>query len=243
MKSKSLTALTVSLLLAVSVLGGCGNSDAKSVTADNTASAAVSEDLAAGENLLADSADIVIADSAFADQEPLEKILPDELCRTYTFSNSEEMWFCSLDMNTDGSFFGTYERFEQAEEGKSYVTVIHMAQFSGQFTDITDETDHSRTMILRMLTSENGEEYEMDHILYTPVELKDVPLAAGDTFTLALPDSSKSSAPDGLEKAAGDMWNADGDTLGFYALYNQQGNAFYTSGTDEYNEAMLNAEE
>ena len=87
---------------------------------------------------------------------------------TFTFSNGVAGWSTILEINTDGTFYGSYTDLEMGIAGDGYDATCYVCEFSGVFTDVEKIDKYSyKVHLIDFATDEpEGKEWIEDNIRY-----------------------------------------------------------------------------
>ena len=206
-----------------------GQSDGQSVSADASASDSEGQQPAAdGDASAGTDGQTAAADAAsfpFADLAGWE----------FYFSSGAGAWYTAMDIHADGTFDGHYQDADMGDTGEGYPNgTLYYCDFSGKFTE--PERVNETTYVFRIESIEYpygiGEEInteEQIHYIYTEAYGLD---GAKDLY-LYLPESRVADLPEDYVNWV--HWDIQGDTLGFYGLYNEaQGEGFSSYLYQEY---------
>ncbi len=205
-----------------------GQSDAQPASAD-----ASSEDSAGQSALGKTAADGTEAQGAAADAASLP--FADVAGWEFYFSSGAGAWYTALDIHADGTFDGHYQDADMGDTGEGYSNgTLYYCDFSGKFT--APEKVNETTYVFRIESINYpygiGEEInteEQIHYIYTEAYGLD---GAKDLY-LYLPESRVADLPEDYVNWV--HWDVQGDTLGFYGLYNEaQGEGFSSNLYAEY---------
>ncbi len=172
----------------------------------------------------ADAAELPAADSDGTDSQPSAvDAFPfaDLAGREFYFSSGAGAWYTAMDIHADGTFDGHYQDADMGDTGEGYPNgTLYYCDFSGKFT--APEKVNETTYVFQIESIEYpygiGEEInteEQMHYIYTEAYGLD---GAKDLY-LYLPESQVADLPEDYVNWV--HWDIQGDTLGFYGLYNE----------------------
>lgn len=162
------------------------------------------------------------AESFFAEGQPLE----------FLFASGAGGWGTTLTLHPDGSFEGEYHDSDMGVNAPEYPNgTIYICKFSGRFSEMIRETDHSYSMTLQELTyEETGREWIEDQVRFVAAEPYGM---MGEEFILYLPGTPAEQLNEEFLDWWPDahLWRAGSlDRLTGYGLYNRStGQGFCTS--------------
>ena len=154
----------------------------------------------------------------------------DALPLELVFASGAGAWCTELTLERDGTFAGMYHDSEMGDCGEGYPNgSCYVCAFSGSFADLRQVDEHTWSMTLDTLNTEETPDTEWieDDIRYIASEPygmeggKEFYLYSPETPTEALDENFLSWWP---------VWNVEGgDTLGCWGLWNQEmGCGFFT---------------
>ncbi len=155
--------------------------------------------------------------------------------REFYFSSGAGAWYTAMDIHADGTFDGHYQDADMGDTGEGYSNgTLYYCDFSGKFTE--PEMVNETTYVFQIESIEYpygiGEEINTDeqiHYIYTEAYGLD---GAKDLY-LYLPESRVADLPEDYVNWV--HWDIQGDTLGFYGLYNEtMGEGFSSYLYQEY---------
>lgn len=153
----------------------------------------------------------------------------------FYFSSGAGAWYTAMDIHADGTFDGHYQDADMGDTGEGYSNgTLYYCDFSGKFTQ--PQKVNETTYVFQIESIEYpygiGEEInaeEQIHYIYTEAYGLD---GATDLY-LYLPESRVADLPEDYVNWV--HWDIQGDTLGFYGLYNEaQGEGFSSYLYQEY---------
>ncbi len=153
----------------------------------------------------------------------------------FYFSSGAGAWYTAMDIHADGTFDGHYQDADMGDTGEGYSNgTLYYCDFSGKFTE--PEMVNETTYVFQIESIEYpygiGEEInteEQIHYIYTEAYGLD---GAKDLY-LYLPESRVADLPEDYVNWV--HWDIQGDTLGFYGLYNEaEGDGFSSYLYQEY---------
>ena len=153
----------------------------------------------------------------------------------FYFSSGAGAWYTAMDIHADGTFDGHYQDADMGDIGEGYSNgTLYYCDFSGKFTQ--PEKVNETTYVFQIESIEYpygiGEEInteEQIHYIYTEAYGLD---GAKDLY-LYLPESRVADLPEDYVNWV--HWDIQGDTLGFYGLYNEaEGDGFSSYLYQEY---------
>lgn len=199
-------------------LSGCGGS-AKSGTLTTTNTSAT-----------ADTTTEVQAEMSDANEQSVDG-LPVDMPSTFVFSSGAGGWSTQLELQTDGSFSGSYSDTDMGDTGDDYPNgTMYICNFIGQFVDIQKTGEHTYEMTLEGTQTEDIDDEIIDGVHRVPSTPYGI--ADGKTFILYTPDTPLDEIPEALEGWDPYRFNEDSDsrtTIGAYALYNEAtGDGFFS---------------
>lgn len=205
-----------------------GQSDGQPALADTS-----SED-SAGQSAAGEAAtDGIDAQKASSDTASLP--FADVAGWEFYFSSGAGAWYTALDIHADGTFDGHYQDADMGDTGEGYSNgTLYYCDFSGKFTEPVkvNETTYVFQLASIKYPYGIGEEINTDeqiHYIYTEAYGLD---GAKDLY-LYLPESRVADLPEDYVNWV--HWDVQGDTLGFYGLYNEaQGEGFSSNLYAEY---------
>lgn len=153
----------------------------------------------------------------------------------FNFSSGAGAWYTSMDIHADGTFDGHYQDADMGDTGEGYPNgTLYYCDFSGKFTE--PQKVNETTYVFQIESIEYpygiGEKIsaeEQIHYIYTEAYGLD---DAKDLY-LYLPESRVADLPEDYVNWV--HWDINGDTLGFYGLYNEaMGDGFSSHLYQEY---------
>ena len=170
-------------------------------------------------------------DAAEASSLPFAKVAG----REFYFSSGAGAWYTAMDIHADGTFDGHYQDADMGDTGEGYSNgTLYYCDFYGKFTE--PEKVNETTYVFQIESIEypygigdkiNTE--EQMHYIYTEAYGLD---GAKDLY-LYLPESRVADLPEDYVNWV--HWDIQGDTLGFYGLYNEaEGDGFSSYLYQEY---------
>lgn len=158
-------------------------------------------------------------------RETMDGVLPFETPLDLEFSSGAGGWGTDISLRADGLFEGDYHDSDMGDLGDEYpYGTYYICSFSGQFYDIKQINDHTYSMTLGELFSQEiaGTEWIEDGIRY----MADEPygMDGGKEFLLYTPDTPIDELSEEFLSWWPGQWNMDsGDgTLSCYGLYNKE---------------------
>ncbi|MGN0398981.1 MAG: S8 family serine peptidase [Blautia sp.] len=161
----------------------------------------------------------------------------------FEFSSGAGGWGTHLELNTDGTFKGTYSDSELGDTGEGYPNgSIYLCNFEGKFTTPKQIDTYTYTMKLEYLNTEGtkGEEYIQNGMRYVMADAYGFDHA--DEFRIYLPGIAIRDLPDGFVSwlyAFLDVQTTE--ILPYYGIYNVDGEEGFVSWNDFYGEDNSNA--
>lgn len=165
------------------------------------------------------------AGGLFSDGMPME----------FLFASGAGAWGTTLTLHADGAFEGIYEDSENDAATEYPYGTVYICNFTGRFSEMTQESDGTYSMTLEDLDYEEaGREWIEDEIRYISAEPNG--LAGGENFVLYVPGTPV----DGLDEEFLSWWpdaylwrEGTLDALSSYGLWNKEtGAGFFTCPED-----------
>jgi len=154
--------------------------------------------------------------------------IPKAAVGEYIFASGAGAWSTSLVLLPDGAFVGVFGDSDMGDTGADYPNGIHyFCMFRGQFGGLQPVGDHAYAMTLAALLPEPAQDHIADGVLYIASEAYGI--AGGSTFLLYTPEALLSEVSKDFLLWMHHPEPAPGETLGCYALFNQQtGDTFFS---------------
>lgn len=149
-----------------------------------------------------------------------------QLTEQFVFSSGAGAWATTLNIHSDGSFDGNFHDSDMGVKGEDYpYGTVYYCDFTGQFGDVEkiDDTTYSMRMLnIKYANQPDTEEIKNSQkYIYT----KASGLDGADEVLVYLPNTSIDDLPDGFVKWTSLLQPYDGDTIGYYGLYNVNANS------------------
>lgn len=214
MRKKNVMMLMIAVLLAGTVLGGCGNK-----TSDDTGRGTISEqqqDSSAGAETSKTDLDSTTED--VAQENVFEKIAGE----SFYFSSGAGAWDTTLVIESDGTFSGTYHDADAGDIGSGYPNgMLYLCEFTGRFTtpEKIDEYTYSMQIKSFKTSQPDGKEEIIDgqKIVYTE---KAYGLDSAKDIYIYLPGTPVGRLPEGFLNWVNMALKDTDVVLPFYGLYN-----------------------
>lgn len=213
------------IMLMAGTLGltGCGGTAKSGTLTTPQVSSVSSENTDSAANTQTDTASNANDQSAAG--------LPADMPSTFEFSSGAGGWSTQLELQTDGSFSGSYSDTDMGDTGDDYPNgTMYLCNFIGQFVDIQKTGDHTYEMTLEGTQTEDIDDEIVDGIHRVPSTPYGI--ADGKKFILYTPDTPLDEIPEQLEDWDPYRFGEDSDsrtTIGAYALYNEEtGDGFFS---------------
>lgn len=157
--------------------------------------------------------------------EQAEGALPFETPLDLVFASGAGAWGTGIRLRADGFFEGGYDDSDMGDTGEDYPYGTHYTcSFSGQFYDIKQINDHTYSMTLGELFSQEtaGTEWMEDGIRYIAAE--PYGLDGGKEFLFYTPDTLLDELSEEFLSWWPGRWDMDSNdgTLSCYGLYNKE---------------------
>jgi len=248
MKKRTLLPLAVLALLLTAGCGKAGENSAEFLTPIK-----ISEDFSSDSAAETSSGeDASGQDSAEKKQQDLEKPAHSESSgeqehtprdfqfsdlsdRVFYFSSGAGAWFTEMSIKGDGSFEGHYQDADMGDSGDAYPNgTLYYCDFSGTFEQLEKVDDSTYKMKLSSISFRQEPETEeiIDGVRYIYSAAYGLD---GEDFYLYLPGSKAADLPQAYREWVG-YYNPEAvqeETLGFYGLYNVQGEQGFSSSIYE----------
>ncbi len=153
----------------------------------------------------------------------------------FYFSSGAGAWYTAMDIHADGTFDGHYQDVDMGDMGEGYSNgTLYYCDFYGQFTEPEKVNETTYVFQIESIrypygTGEEINSEEQVRYIYTEAYGLD---GAQDLY-LYLPESRVADLPEDYVNWV--HWDVQGDTLGFYGLYNEtMGEGFSSNLYQEY---------
>lgn len=143
----------------------------------------------------------------------------------FLFSSGAGGWGTVVTINPDGTFTGEYSDSEMGVTGSGYPNgTCYISTFSGKFTDIEKVDEHTYSLRLESIETdeEEGEEWIEDGVKYIAAE--PYGFEDGEVFYLYMPGTENGTLPEGFVSwmQCLDPCGEQGEILTTYGLYNAE---------------------
>lgn len=168
--------------------------------------------------------------------------------RTFVFSSGAGAWATTLEIQSDGSFSGTYSDSDMGDTGDDYPNgTCYQCVFTGQFTQPEKVNDYTWSMQIDTITYEKeaGTEEIIDGVRYS----YSVPYGLNDAQAILvyLPGAPLDELPEGYRSwITMNLTDTETTVLPFYGLYNEaqeQGFSSYNDSSSDMTKAVMSAAE
>lgn len=150
----------------------------------------------------------------------------------FDFSSGAGGWFTHMDLETDGTFSGTFMDSDMGDTGEQYPDgTVYICSFSGKFSEPEPVGDNVYALSLESLTTEGTpqEAYCKEGIRYVPAG--PYGLEGGTEFLLYTPGIDISELPEGFVFWLWGFFDpCAAETLPCYGIYNPEGDAGFVGG-------------
>ena len=174
------------------------------------------------------------------DSEQTGENIFDKIPSSYLFCSGVGGWGTEIDINSDGTFSGSYHDSDMGSSGPGYDSTLYYCNFSGKFSTPKKVNDYTYSMNVEYLDTEGtlNEEEIRDRTRYITSE--PYGLENADEVMIYLPGAKMSELPEGFVQWTSAMasHNSNSDYVDYYGLFNvKDGYGFYNSehtGTTDY---------